>query len=206
MEFVIIRHAEPAALRVESGAADPGLTPLGQAQAEALASCSALDGVDIVVQSPSRRARETARPLAERLGLDPITVSELTEFDHGATEYVPVEELRKLRDGRWDAMVRGEAYGGVDVAAFRARVSAAFAALAAAHPGPRRVAVVAHSGVINAYIGDVIGMEKLLWFHPAYSSLSRVAAARDGRRGILSLNETPHLLGLALATTAPGPA
>lgn len=200
MEFVIIRHAEPAAMRVESGAADPGLTPLGLAQAEALASCTALTDVDLVVQSPSRRAIETARPIAERFGLAPVTVPELSEFDHGDAEYVPVEQLRKLRDERWDAMVRGEAYGNVDVPAFRARVREAFAALAAAHPGPRRVVVVAHAGVINAYTGDVIGIEKLLWFAPAYSSISRVAAARDGRRGILSLNETPHLLGLDLAT------
>lgn len=206
MEFVIIRHAEPTALRVESGAADPGLTPLGKAQAEALASCPALDGVGLVVQSPSRRAIETARPVAERFGLDPVTVPELTEFDHGDAEYVPVEHLRKLRDERWDAMVRGEAYGNVDVPAFRARVTEAFAALAAVHPGPRRVVVVAHAGVINAYIGDVIGVEKLLWFAPAYSSISRVAAARDGRRGILSLNETPHLLGLDRATSALEPA
>lgn len=193
-------------MRVESGAADPGLTPLGQAQAAALAMCAALDNVAVVVQSPSRRAIETARPIAERFGLDPVTVPELTEFDHGDAEYVPVEHLRKLRDGRWDAMVRGEAYGNVDVPAFRARVTEAFAVLAAAHPGPRRVVVVAHAGVINAYTGDVIGMEKLLWFAPAYSSISRVAAARDGRRGILSLNETPHLLGLDRATTALEPA
>lgn len=200
MEFVIVRHAEPSAMRVESGAADPGLTSLGRAQAQALADCPALDAVDVIVQSPSRRATETARPIAERLGIDPVTVPGLAEFDHGQAEYVPVEQLRELRDGRWDAMVRGEAYGEVDVPAFRARVQQSFAELAAANPGRRRVVVVCHSGVINAYTGGVIGMEKLLWFAPAYSSFSRVAAARDGRRGIVSLNETPHLLGLDHAT------
>lgn len=200
MEFVIVRHAEPAAMRVESGAADPGLTPLGRAQAQALADSPALGHVDIIVQSPSRRAIETARPVAERFGLDPITIPGLAEFDHGYTEYVPVEQLRETRDGRWDAMVRGEAYGEVDVPAFRSRVLQSFAELAVANPGQRRVLVVCHSGVINAYAGDVIGMDKLLWLAPAYSSFSRIAAARDGRRGILSLNETPHLLGLDLAT------
>jgi broad specificity phosphatase PhoE len=200
MEFVIVRHAEPSAMRVETGAADPDLTPLGRAQAQALADSPALDAVDVIVQSPSRRAIETARPIAERFGIDPLTVPGLTEFDHGEAEYVPVEQLRELRDGRWDAMVRGEAYGGVDVPAFRARVLQSFAELAAANPGQRRVVVVCHSGVLNAYIGDVIGMAKLLWFAPAYSSFSRVAAARDGRRGLVSLNETPHLLGLDHAT------
>jgi broad specificity phosphatase PhoE len=193
MEFVIVRHAEPVAMRVESGAADPTLSELGRAQAEALAASPALPTIDVIVQSPSRRAVETARPIAERFGLDPMTLPDLVEFDHGEAEYVPVEQLRELRDERWQAMVRGEAYGAVDADAFRARVTAAFATLAAANPGRRRVLVVCHSGVINAYIGDVIGMERLLWFAPAYTSFSRVAAARDGRRGILSLNETPHL-------------
>jgi 2,3-bisphosphoglycerate-dependent phosphoglycerate mutase len=202
MEFLIVRHAEPVAMRVESGAADPALTMLGRAQADALAACPALGRLDVVAQSPSRRAVETARPIAERFGIEPVSVPGLAEFDHGQPEYVPVEQLRALRDERWDAMMRGEAYGEVDVPAFRARVTDAFAALAAANPGQRRVVVVCHSGVINAYIGDVIGMEKLLWFAPAYSSISRVAAARDGRRGILSLNETPHLLGLHPVTTA----
>ncbi len=200
MEFVIVRHAEPMAVRVESGAADPGLTVLGRAQAQALADSPALGPVDAIAQSPSRRAIETARPIAERFGLDPVTVDGLAEFDHGDTEYVPVEELREARGERWDALLRGEPYGEVDVPAFRARVLRSFADLAAANPGRRRVLVVCHSGVVNAYIGDVIGMDKLLWFAPAYSSFSRIAAARDGRRGIVSLNETPHLHGLDLAT------
>ncbi len=200
MEFVIVRHAEPTAMRMESGPADPGLTSLGHAQAQALADTPALGHLDVLVQSPSRRAVETARPIAERFGLEPLTVPGLVEFDHGETEYVPVEQLREARDGRWDALVRGEAYGEVDVPAFRSRILESFAALAAANPGRRRVLVVCHSGVINAYVGDVIGMDKLLWFAPAYSSFSRIAAARDGRRGIVSLNETPHLLGLDLAT------
>ena len=204
MEFLIVRHAEPVAMRVKSGAADPMLTPRGRAQADALAACPAIGRVDVVAQSPSRRAVETARPIADRFGVEPVTVPGLAEFDHGQQEYLPVEQLRKLRDERWDAMVRGEAYGDVDVPAFRARVTDAFAMLAAANPGQRRVAVVCHSGVINAYIGNVIGMDKLLWFAPDYSSVSRVAAARDGRRGILSLNETPHLLSLDPVTTAQG--
>lgn len=202
MEFLIVRHAEPVAMRVESGAADPALTMLGQAQADALAACPVLGRVDVVAQSPSLRAVQTARPIAERFGIEPVTVPGLVEFDHGQPEYLPVEQLRELRDERWDAMVRGEAYGDVDVPAFRARVTDAFAVVAAANPGQRRVVVVCHSGVINAYIGDVIRMEKLLWFAPAYSSVSRVAAARDGRRGILSLNETPHLIGTSPATAA----
>jgi broad specificity phosphatase PhoE len=104
--------------------------------------------------------------------------------------------MRRVNDPRWQQVIRGEPYGDVDVPAFRRRVLDAIGGLVAAHPGPQRVLVVCHAGVINSYIGDVIGSRTVIWFHPAYTSFSRVAAARGGRRGILSLNETPHLVAL----------
>jgi len=35
-----------------------------------------------------------------------------------------------------------------------------------------------------------------LWFAPAYASVTRIGAARSGRRGIVSLNETGHVRDL----------
>jgi probable phosphoglycerate mutase len=60
----------------------------------------------------------------------------------------------------------------------------------------QRVAVICHGGVINAYLGHVLGIERPLWFEPRYASIHRVAASRDGVRSIVSLNETAHLRGL----------
>jgi broad specificity phosphatase PhoE len=202
MELILVRHAEPVAHVVAAGNADPGLTPVGVAQAQALADSPALGHVDLIVQSPARRAMETARPIAEQRGLNPVTVDALVEWDWGSADYIPVEAMRAANDPRWQRMVRGEPYDGVDVPAFRRRVLTAIGDVVAANPGRRRVLVVCHAGVINAYTGDVVGTDMLLWFHPAYTSFCRVAAARDGRRGILSINETPHLLGVELATAA----
>jgi broad specificity phosphatase PhoE len=201
VELILIRHAEPEEQVVVGGGADPELTGLGRAQARALASCPSLGPLDLIVQSPARRAIATASPVAERHGLTPVTVQELAEWDWGAEDYVPVEIMRAADDPRWRNMVRGEAYDGVDVPAFRRRVLTAMGDLARDNPG-RRVLVVCHAGVINTYTGDVVGADKLLWFHPAYTSRSRVAVARDGRRGILSINEAPHLIGLELASLA----
>ena len=50
-----------------------------------------------------------------------------------------------------------------------------------------------HAGAINAAAGDVLGQQRPIWFAPAYCSLTRLAVARDGRRGIVSLNETGHV-------------
>jgi broad specificity phosphatase PhoE len=194
VEFVVVRHAEPEAITVSEGSADPGLTALGRAQAEALARCPGLGHLDMIVQSPARRAIETAAPLAACRGLIPITLDGLTELDWGAKDYTPVETMRARNDPRWQAAVlRGEGWG-VDASWFRARVVETFTELAVANAGATRIAAVCHNGVLNAWIGEVIGMERLLWLHAAYTSYSRVAVARDGRRGILSLNETPHLL------------
>jgi broad specificity phosphatase PhoE len=195
MEFIVVRHAEPEAITVIEGSADPGLTALGRAQAEALARCSGLGHIDLIVQSPARRAIETAAPLAASRGLTPITLAGLAELDWGAKDYTPVETMRATNDPRWQAAaLRGEGWG--DASSFRARVVETFTELALANPGATRIAAVCHNGVLNAWIGEVIGMQPLFWLHAAYTSYSRVAVARDGRRGILSLNETPHLLAL----------
>ncbi|MCC6170614.1 MAG: histidine phosphatase family protein [Gammaproteobacteria bacterium] len=67
---VVLRHAEKAA----SPAGDPALTEEGRARAERLAqmfgdAAADLGAVRLVISSDARRARETAAPLAARLGL-----------------------------------------------------------------------------------------------------------------------------------------
>lgn len=64
--------------------------------------------------------------------------------------------------------------------------------LVAANPG-RSVAAFTHAGAVNVYAGHVLGIERHMWLAPGYSSITRLAASRDGRRGVLTINETPHL-------------
>ena len=40
---------------------------------------------------------------------------------------------------------------------------------------------------------SVLGLGQAMFFHPGYTSISRVHAARNGARGIASINETGHL-------------
>ncbi len=198
MEIVLVRHALPVRIDAteDGGPADPGLAPLGVEQAARVVQALAGDEVTALYTSPAARARQTGAPLAAALGLESVVEPGLAEFDTADPSYVPVEELKAAGDPRWERLVRGDLYSaGVDPAAFRARVVAAVEQVAARHPGGRAV-LFTHAGACNAYLGHVLGQARTIWFAPAYCSISRVGAARDGRRGVVSLNETGHVRDL----------
>lgn len=199
MELVLIRHAEPerVAPGEVDGPVDPGLTSRGVEQARRLARWLAADGVDHVVVSPMRRAVETAAPLVEALGQSAQVDDRITEYDHRADHYIPVEELRVSRDERWLAMIEGrwQEFGADDPDTFRARIVPALEEIVTAHPG-ERVVVIGHGGVINVYTAHVLELDRLLWADVGYTSITRVAAARTGERSLLTLNETAHLVAV----------
>jgi probable phosphoglycerate mutase len=185
MELLLIRHGRP--LRVESvdGPADPGLSPLGRRQAEALAAWLAPERIDAVYTSPLRRAVETAAPLGEALGVAVTSEAALAEYDAEATAYIPIEELRAAGDPRWMEVPD-------DIVGFQERVVEGVDRLAAAHPS-QRIAFVCHGGVINVIVSAVLGVVPQMLFLPAYTSISRVLIASTGQRSLASLNETGHL-------------
>ncbi len=196
MQLLLIRHGETQRVEVETGVADPPLTDVGREQARRLAEwLTAHERVDAVFVSPLLRARQTAAPLAERLGGDPKVISELAEFDADSTSYIPVEEMRSTQHPRLRAMVEGrwdELGSSVAPEIFQDTIVRTLDGLADSHPG-QRLAIVCHGAVINAYLGDIIGTPRLLWFEPRYTSLHRVLVSRSGVRSVESLNELPHL-------------
>lgn len=206
MDLLLIRHAEPVRIAPGSSStpADPGLTDRGRAQADRLAAWLAVEPFDAVLSSPLRRARETADPVARAIGLDTEVVDGLMEYDAQADFYIPVEELRETRDHHWTAMIEGrwDELGGEPPDRFRARIVPCVDGIIERFPGGR-VAAVCHGGVINVYLAALLDLDRHLWFHPEYTSISRVAAARTGERSVASLNETAHLVATRDAQEAP---
>ena len=187
-----MRHGLPVRIDDADGPADPELSEEGHRQAERAAEWLTAEGVDAVYVSPLRRARETAAPLEQALGVEAVVDAELAEFDRDSHFYIPIEELKASGDPRYEQMMRGEFDGEVDPHTFREVVRVAVERIVEANPG-KRVAIICHGGVINAWASAVAGIEYPLFFEPAYTSINRFLASSRGHRTIVSLNETGHL-------------
>ncbi|WP_460697168.1 histidine phosphatase family protein [Nocardia thraciensis] len=99
MQLVLVRHAQPEQMVTAAGPADPRLTELGGEQAARVAGALArLEGgphrIARVLSSPQRRARETAAPTAEKLGLAVEIHDDLAEYDRDLPIYIPIEAGR----------------------------------------------------------------------------------------------------------------
>jgi broad specificity phosphatase PhoE len=68
---VVVRHAEKSS----EPASDPALSPAGQQRALALAAALESAHITTIITTPYRRTRETALPLARRLGIAPQVVA-----------------------------------------------------------------------------------------------------------------------------------
>jgi probable phosphoglycerate mutase len=199
VELLLIRHALPERRELVDGPADPELAAAGRAQAGHLAAYLASERLHAIYSSPMRRAVETAAALAEQQGLAVGLVDDVAEWDRHSNEYVPVEELKRTKDPRWQQLLDGVwPARETTPAEFQAIVVAAIERVVRAHPS-QKVAIVCHGGVINAFLGHVLGVAgSTEFFYPNYTSIHRIAAARSGERSILTVNETAHLRGTGL--------
>ncbi|KOU56408.1 phosphoglycerate mutase [Streptomyces sp. MMG1533] len=190
-ELLLVRHGLPLA-----GVFDPGLSPEGIAQAERLAPWLAGEGIDALYASPYRRARETAAPLERLTGMTAAVLDDLREWDTDVSQpYTPPEQVQAddprsvaLSEGRYEDFVPD-----LDWDAFRARAVRAVNTMLDAHPG-RRIAAVCHGGITNTYLATVLEIPRMFWFHPGYTSVSRVRRMPGGRIVLHSVNETAHLV------------
>lgn len=194
MELLLIRHALPVRREVAEGPADPELSVEGFAQAERLAQYLASESIAAIYVSPLKRAVQTAGPLALRLGLTPVVIDDVAEFDRTSNEYIPMEELQATNDPRWQKLIDG-VWDSTDETQeqFKNRVIGAFEKIIELNSSAI-AAVVCHGGVINLYLAHILGVQTQRgFFYPNYTSIHRVSASRSGVRSLISLNETAHL-------------
>lgn len=163
-KLIISRHAESEA-NVANIYDDSGLSPLsenGKKQAEALVNKLANANIDVIITSPAVRAIETARPLAEKLGLEIITDERFFEIDHGTMANAPASPERKAerdllysgKDKNRKFAETGESYNDVE-----ARIKSAVKDIAEKYPG-KTIFVVSH-GFPTSVTGAFLNLKEL---------------------------------------------
>ena len=202
-ELLLIRHGEPEANlgEAEDGPAlDPCLSAAGERQAACLAARLGREGrLNAVYASPRRRARQTAEMIGDRLDVPVVEAYDLREVEFcsggdtegtGEASLGPAEAIytRFEQTGRWDTFPAAELSR-----ALRGRIRRAIDSILLTNPC-RRVAIISHAGVINAYLADVYGIERDVFFLPRHGSLSSVRVLGE-TRVIERLNDTAHLDG-----------
>ncbi len=160
--ILLARHGETDwnAERRWQGHSDRPLTGRGREQAASLGERVAETALEAIYASDLQRARDTARVVAARLGLDVRTMSELREVDVGSWAGLTRDEAaERFPEGfkRWElghpGWEDGETY-----AEMCERVVRAVQAIAERHPdGP--VLVVTHAGPIRALHAAALGLD-----------------------------------------------
>lgn len=128
------------------------MTEVGIAQARALAERLAGEPVERLISSDLGRARETAAPIADRLGIAIEVDPDLRERHYGVLEGRTRGEIERDHPEAYAFLARRDpGYvipGGESGEGFYARALRALERVAAAHAGSR-IAVVTHGGVLS---------------------------------------------------------
>lgn len=198
--LLLVRHAsvDSANRHRYVGRTDLPLSEEGRRQAEALVEAIRRQSPTQCLCSPLRRAVETAGPMSEALGLEPLIEPYLREINFGHWEGKTFEEICHAdpeRVDRWAEFSPDFAFPeGESIRGFLERVGRA-AAKAIASPEDR-VLVVTHGGVIRAMICHLLGLspENYVLFEVAHASLT-VMNLFEGRGVLSRLNDTCHLRG-----------
>jgi broad specificity phosphatase PhoE len=187
---------------------DPPLTEDGREQARRLAArLTLMDPPAVVASSPFRRCRETIAPFLDATGGHARLEDDLGEVFVGEWEGAGFEEIvagdeelaRRLRE---QEPMFSLAPGGESGRQLRARVVPAVESILGLATDGTMV-VVTHGGVINAYLGHIMGVEHDMFFLPENASINSVLVDGD-RREMRFLNDVRHLTDPAIFAPPAG--
>jgi probable phosphoglycerate mutase len=215
MELILVRHAQPDWSPEGIVSNDPDLTDLGRHQADLVARRE-WGAVDALWVSPMVRARGTAGPISEMLGIEPEVHEWLREIAnppewegspvHEVQEWFATQHLRPVEQ-MWDGLPGGEAF-----AEFHTRVTEGAQATLGLrvvddrHPhlweqlGDERIVIVAHGGTNAVLLGHLLGVDPTPWewdrfdfAHTAVATCSTRAIAHGEAFGLTTFGDVGHL-------------
>jgi probable phosphoglycerate mutase len=216
----LVRHAQPAYVVDGAMYNNPALTALGHEQARMLAARD-WGRVDELWVSPMVRAQQTAAPLADRLGLEPVThdwmheIMSPPEWDGSPVDHLEAMfEKFNLRaiDDLWDGLPGGES-----VHRFHDRVTGGLTTTLAAHgarpivtddehpdlwsePADVSILFVAHGGTNAVALGHLLGLSPTPWewdrFESAHTSIASLRTKKVAHAvafGMTGFGDVAHL-------------
>ena len=155
--LLLARHGASAFVPADDAAPmpfpDPPLTAAGEGEASRLAGLARAQGIRWIVSSPLLRARQTARIVADSLGLDVTIDSGLVEFNFG--DLMGRDWSKSPYREQIDSVLANPAArrpGGESMMGFSERVTAATRRISVAAHG-RTTLVVAHGMTNRAIVG-----------------------------------------------------
>ena len=192
------RRSSQEAMTPRGPAADPPLDAVGAEQAATLTKrLLKMPAPAAILCSTLTRARQTIAPYLEQTGAEVEYREDLAEWYGGAWEFKEFEELLVehpeipqrvlLQDPLFWLAPDAETYPD-----FQRRVVAAVEEAITAHPAGD-LWIVCHGGVINAYVGHVLGIEEQeMFFLPPNTSINTVKLRGD-RRALWFLADDTHI-------------
>jgi probable phosphoglycerate mutase len=205
-EVVLVRHGASAdavpgqPFPLSDGHGDPPLSPVGQRQARAMAERLADEQLAGLFVTGLARTVQTAAPLAERLGVEPVVVPELREVKLGEWEggefRIRVHDgdpvaMRAIAEERWDVIPGAESMEEI-----AARVKAGIASIVDAVGPDASAAAVVHGGIIGELCRQATSSRPFAFIHADNCSLSRIVVLPDGRWLLRTFNDIAHLASL----------
>jgi len=159
-KIYLIRHGRAAAAWGES--ADPGLSPIGQEQAEQASKTMQTRQAMPIITSPMARARETAMPLARAWQCTPEIDGRFSEIP--TPKHIPAtrkEWIDDILSSSWDAMDPVLQTWREDL-------------LAAVQSLKQDTVVFTHFIAINAIVGSALEDKRVMVFLPDNASVTSV--------------------------------
>lgn len=202
-EIVVVRHGASAnatpgtPFPMVQGRGDPPLAPAGQAQARAVGERLRHEPLTKLFVTPLQRTHQTAAPLADASGLEPVVVDDLIEVSLGEWEggefriraaqgHPTVWEA--LKSERWDVIPGAE-----NPEVIEARVRAGVARIVEEAGPDTSVAAVVHGGIIGEICRIATRSRPFAFIHADNGSITRLVVLDGGTWLLRSFNDISHL-------------
>ena len=162
--LIFVRHGESEAnvLRRIAGHADFPLTAIGLEQVGQTADYLSVEPISAVYSSDLSRALATAKPHAERRGLEVIPRTALRELHCGEWEGRDMDEIREREPNRYGIgfcqhFLWAEIPGGESIAECGRRFGEEILRIATAHEG-QTVLIASHGATIRIFFSMISGL------------------------------------------------